>query len=117
MPKKQATKVVLQAAAFQTAVRQAAIMTDEDSKRVAFRFSKGNLTLKAQGATAGRSKVELPIEYDGKTLEIGFNPTYLVDMLKVLPPDAELTLDLIDAGSPALFRSGANYSYLVMPLT
>ena len=34
-------------------------------------------------------------------------------MLKVLPPDAELTLELIDAGSPALFRSGANYSYLV----
>ncbi len=79
-------------------------MTDEDSKRVTFRFSKDNLTLKAQGATAGRSKVELPIEYDGKTLEIGFNPTYLVDMLKILPADAELTLDLIDAGSPALFK-------------
>jgi DNA polymerase-3 subunit beta len=117
MPKKQGTRIVLQAQPFQTAVRQAAIMTDEDSKRVTFRFSKNNLTLKAQGATAGRSKVELPIEYDGKTVEVGFNPTYLVDMLKVLPPDAELTLDLIDAGSPALFRSGANYSYLVMPLT
>jgi DNA polymerase-3 subunit beta len=117
MPKKQGTRVVLQAAPFQAAVRQAAIMTDEDSKRVTFRFSKNNLTLKAQGATAGRSKVELPIEYDSKTLEIGFNPTYLVDMLKVLPPDAELTLDLLDAGSPALFRSGAEYSYLVMPLT
>jgi DNA polymerase-3 subunit beta len=117
LPKKQATKVPLQAASFQTAVRQAAIMTDEDSKRVTFRFSKNNLTLRAQGATAGRSKVELSIEYDGKALEIGFNPTYLVDMLKILPPDAELTLDLIDAGSPALFRSGTNYSYLVMPLT
>jgi DNA polymerase-3 subunit beta len=117
MPKKQGTKVALQATPFQAAVRQAAIMTDEDSKRVTFRFSKNNLTLKAQGATAGRSKVELPIEYDGKTLEIGFNPTYLVDMLKVLPADAELTLDLIDAGSPALFRCGSDYSYLVMPLT
>lgn len=117
MPKKQGTKVVLQAAPFQAAVRQAAIMTDEDSKRVTFRFSKNNLTLKAQGATAGRSKIELPIEYDAKTLEIGFNPTYMVDMLKVLPADAELTLDLIDAGSPALFRYGADYSYLVMPLT
>jgi DNA polymerase-3 subunit beta len=117
LPKKQAARVVLQAVPFQTAVRQAAIMTDEDSKRVTFRFSKNNLTLKAQGSTSGRSKVELPIDYDGKTLEIGFNPTYLVDMLKILPPDAELTLDLIDAGSPALFRSGANYSYLVMPLT
>ncbi len=117
MPKKQGTKVVLQAAAFQAAVRQAAIMTDEDSKRVTFRFSKNNLTLKAQGATAGRSKVDLPIQYDAKTLEIGFNPSYIVDMLKVLPADAELTLDLIDAGSPALFRCGADYSYLVMPLT
>lgn len=117
MPKKQGTRVVLQAAPFQAAVRQAAIMTDEDSKRVTFRFSKDNLTLKAQGATAGRSKVELPIEYDSKTVEIGFNPVYLVDMLKVLPADAELTLDLIDAGSPALFRYGADYSYLVMPLT
>jgi DNA polymerase-3 subunit beta len=117
MPKKQGTKIVLQAAPFQAAVRQAAIMTDEDSKRVTFRFSKNNLTLKAQGATAGRSKIDLPIEYDGKSLEIGFNPTYLVDMLKVLPPDAELTLDLIDAGSPALFRYGSDYSYLVMPLT
>jgi DNA polymerase III subunit beta len=117
MPKKQGTKVVLQAAPFQAAVRQAAIMTDEDSKRVTFRFSKNNLTLKAQGATAGRSKIDLPIEYDAKTLEIGFNPSYIVDMLKVLPPDAELTLDLIDAGSPALFRYGSDYSYLVMPLT
>lgn len=117
MPKKQGTRIVLQAAPFQAAVRQAAIMTDEDSKRVTFRFSKNNLTLKAQGATAGRSKVELPIEYDGKTLEIGFNPTYLVDMLKILPPEAELTLDLVDASSPALFRSGSEYSYLVMPLT
>lgn len=117
MPKKQGTKIVLQAASFQPAVRQAAIMTDEDSKRVTFRFSKNNLTLKAQGATAGRSKIDLPIEYDAKTVEIGFNPTYLVDMLKVLPNDAELTLDLIDAGSPALFRYGADYSYLVMPLT
>jgi DNA polymerase-3 subunit beta len=117
MPKKHNTRVVLWAEPFQAAVRQAAIMTDEDSKRVNFRFSKNNLTLKAEGATAGRSKVELPIEYDAKTLEIGFNPTYLVDMLKILPPDAELTLDLIDAGSPALFRYGADYSYLVMPLT
>jgi DNA polymerase-3 subunit beta len=117
MPKKQGTRIVLQAVPFQTAVRQAAIMTDEDSKRVTFRFAKNNLTLKAQGATAGRSKVDLPIDYEGKTLEIGFNPTYLVDMLKVLPPDAELTLDLIDAASPALFKSGSEYSYLVMPLT
>jgi len=98
-------------------VRQAAIMTEEEIKRVVFKFAKGKLTLQAQGATAGRSKVELPIEYDGKPLEIAFNAAYLVEMLRVLPADADLTLELLDGGSPALFRSGGNYSYLVMPLT
>jgi DNA polymerase-3 subunit beta len=117
MPRKQAVKVPLQAAPFQAAVRQAAIMTDDESRRVTFHFAKHKLTLQAQGAQSGRSKVELPIEYDAKSVSVNFNPQYLVEMLKVLPPDAELTLDLIDAGSPALFRSGPNYSYLVMPLT
>ena len=105
------------AAPFQSAVRQAAIMVEEDSKRVNFRFSKGLLTLESQGATSGRSKVDLPIEYDGKAISIGFNPQYLIDVLKVLPPDAELTADLIDDKTPVLFHSGANYRYLVMPLT
>ena len=30
---------------------------------------------------------------------------------------AEVTLDLIDGSKPALFKSGAEYSYLVMPLS
>jgi DNA polymerase-3 subunit beta len=117
LPKKAASKVPLAPEAFQAAVRQAAIMTEEESKRVVFKFAKGKLTLQAQGATAGRSKVELPVEYDGKAVEIAFNAAYLVEMLRILPGDADLTLELIDSGSPALFRSGGNYSYLVMPLT
>jgi DNA polymerase-3 subunit beta len=117
MPKKQSVRVMMQALPFQAAVRQAAIMTDDDSKRVTFHFARNKLTLQSQGSTSGRSRVELPLEYSGKELDVNFNPGYLIEMLKVLPPDAELTLDLIDGGSPALFRSGANYSYLVMPLT
>jgi DNA polymerase-3 subunit beta len=117
MPKKKAVEVPLAAASFQAAVRQAAIMTDNDSKRVTFKFAKGKLTLQTQGATAGRSRVELPIDYSSKAIDINFNPDYLIDMLKVLPPDAELILELIDSGNPALFRCGEGYSYLVMPLT
>ncbi len=116
LPKKHNIKVPLEASSFQAAVRQAAIMTDEDSKKVTFRFDKGKLTLQAQGATAGRSKVELPIEYDHKPIALGFNPQYMIEMLKVLPPDAELCVDLIDEKTPVLFHSGPNYKYLVMPL-
>jgi DNA polymerase-3 subunit beta len=116
-PKKPAVKVALQAAPFQAAVRQAAIMADEETRRVLFRFAKKKLTLEAQGANTGRSKVELPLEYEGKPLDVGLNPQYLIDMLKVLPPDAELALDLIEPALPVLFHSGPNYSYLATTMS
>lgn len=116
-PKKQGVRIPLSVSPFHAAVRQARIMTDDESKRVTFRFESDKLTLLAQGATAGRSKVKLPITYDGKTVDINFNPEYVIDLMKVLSEEADLGLDLVDGATPALFRSGSNYSYLVMPLT
>lgn len=115
-PKKATSKVPLSVGPFYSAVRQAAIMTDDESKKVTFSFTKGKLTLQASGAETGRSKVELPLEYEGRAVDIRFDPKYLTDMLRVLDEDAALTLELVDGTSPALFRTG-NYSYIVMPLT
>ncbi|HEV3262234.1 MAG TPA: DNA polymerase III subunit beta [Gemmataceae bacterium] len=116
-PKKQTVKIPLITGPFYTAVRQSAIMTDEESKRVTFSFAKKKLTLQARGAETGRSRVELPLDYDGKAMEINFDPRFLTDMLRVLEPDAPLVLELVDGNSPALFRSGEDYSYVVMPLS
>jgi DNA polymerase-3 subunit beta len=116
-PKKQTTKVSLDVGKFHTAVRQAAIMIDEESKRVKFHFAKDKLTLQAEAAAAGRSKVELPLSYEGKEVKISFDPHFLTDMLRVLDPESQLTLELVDGNSPALFKSGADYSYVVMPLS
>jgi DNA polymerase-3 subunit beta len=116
-PKKATTKVTLTAGPFHSAIRQAAIMTDDESKKVVFSFGKKKLTLQASGAETGRSKVEMPFEYDGKAIDIRFDPRFLTDMLRVLDPSVSLTLELVDSNSPALFRDGKDYSYVVMPLT
>jgi DNA polymerase III subunit beta len=116
-PKKQTVKVPLVVGPFYGAVRQAAIMTDEESKKVVFSFAKKKLTLQAHGAGTGRSKVELPLDYEGKAIEISFDPKFLTEMLRVLAADDALTLELIDGASVALFRCGDNYSYIVMPLS
>jgi DNA polymerase-3 subunit beta len=116
-PKKQTVKVPLVVGPFYGAVRQAAIMTDEESKKVIFNFGKKKLTLQAHGVASGRSKVELPIDYDGKAIEIAFDPKFLTEMLRVLNADDTLILELIDGNSVALFRAGENYSYIVMPLS
>jgi DNA polymerase III subunit beta len=116
-PKKPTVKVALPVAPFLSAVRQAAIMTDEETKKVFFEFDKSKVTLQAQGAKTGRSKVELPIEYEDKPIKIAFDPKFIVDMLRVLSADDPLTVELIDGNSVGLFKSGENYSYIVMPLT
>ncbi len=116
-PKKQTVKIALAVGAFYAAVRQAAIMTDEDSKKVQFSFAKKKLTMQAHGMKSGRSKVELPLDYDGKSIDIGFDPKFLTDMLRVLGDDDPLTVELVDGNTVALFRSGDRYSYIVMPLT
>lgn len=116
LPSKHNARVPLTVGPFLAAVRQAAIMTDEESKRVTFSFAKGKLTLQAKGAETGRSKVELPLDFDGKALEISFDPKFLIDMLRILEPDTALTLDLIDGQSAALFRQDPNYLYVVVPL-
>jgi DNA polymerase-3 subunit beta len=116
-PKKPTVKVPLLVGPFHAAVRQAAIMTDDESKKVTFSFAKKKLTMQARGAATGRSKVEMPLEYEGKAIDIGFDPKYLTDMLRVLSPEDALTLELIDGNSVALFRHGADYSYIAMPLT
>ena len=92
-PKKQTVKVPLELGAFHAAVRQAAIMTDDESKKVVFTWGKKKLTLQARGAATGRSKVEMPLEYDGKAIEINFDPKFVTDMLRVLNDDDPLTVE------------------------
>lgn len=117
LPKKSPIKIPIDITPFLAAVRQAAIMTDDESKRVTFQFSSGKLLMQAQGAATGRSKVELPIEYDGAKMDINFDPVYIVDLLKTLEPTDSLMLEMTDGSRPALFRNGPNYQYLVMPLS
>jgi DNA polymerase-3 subunit beta len=116
IPQKHNVKVHLTAGPFQTAVRQAAIMTDDESKRVMFTFAKKKLTLEAQGSESGRSHVEMPLDYEGKSLKISFDPKFVLDMLRVLEPDTALTLEMNDSSSPAVFKAEPHYLYVVVPL-
>jgi len=116
LPKKTPIKVLLVAGPLHSSIRQAAVMTEQETKRVLCSFKPKMLVLEAQSPNAGRSHVELPIDYNGKSVEIAFHPTNLTGLLRVLNPSDELTLSMSDGKSPALFRLGDNYSYVVMPL-
>ncbi|MCS6850387.1 MAG: DNA polymerase III subunit beta [Gemmataceae bacterium] len=116
LPKRSTAKVSLSVGPFHTAIRQAAVVVDEETRRLRLNFGQNRLTLQAQGTTSGRCKVEMPIDLQGKELSIAFEPSFLTDMLRVLDPSATLTLEMTDGESPAVFRCGPEYCYIVMPL-
>ena len=99
-----------------SAVRQAMIVQSEESKGVDFVFDNGTLTLKSSANDIGTSRVELPISFDGKKIDITFDPKFVADFLKVLDPTSQISLNLIDENSAAVFKSDDTYTYVVMPL-
>ncbi len=102
---------------FYSLVRQAQIVTDEESRGVDFSFSHGLLTLNSKAADVGQSKVELPISYDYAELTITFDPRFVAEFLRVLKPEKQVKLQLIDGESAAVFRTEDSYTYVIMPLS
>jgi DNA polymerase-3 subunit beta len=98
------------------AVRQAAIVTSEESRGVDFTFGEGSLVLAGQTAEVGQSRVELPIAYDGKALAITLDPRFVVDFLKVLEAEKTFTIDLQDSDAAAVCTTDDGYGYVIMPL-
>lgn len=117
IPKKSKVKLALPVGSFLTAVRQAAIMAEDDNRNVSLSFNKKKLVLQARGPACGRSKVELLIDYGGKPLEIAFNASCLADLLRALDGAEQVALEMTDGKSPAVFRCGDNYLHVLMPLS
>ena len=86
-PSSYEVRIPLEVGPLLSAVEQASIVTSEESRGVDFTFAAGLLKLSSQAADVGSSHVELPIAYDGKAVEITFDPRYLLDALKTLDAD------------------------------
>ncbi len=117
IPSKAEKSIELLVGPFYSAIRQAQIVTEEDSRGVDFKFSTGLLTLTSKSADVGQSVIQLPISYDGGELAILFDPRFIADFLRVLEPERGIRLELIDAESAAVFRTDDAYTYVVMPLS
>jgi len=55
------------------------------------------------------------VEYGGEAIEIGFNPIYLMDALKVADQET-VTFEIKTPNKPGLLKSGPGFLYVVMPV-
>jgi DNA polymerase III subunit beta len=115
IPKDCDRKMTAATADFLSAIRRAALLTTEDSRGVRLQFSKKGLVLTSRSPEAGEATINFPCKFEGADIEIGFNPQFMVDALKVVDSD-EITLELTAPNRPGLIRSGGNFVYVIMPV-
>lgn len=98
------------------ALFQAGIMAEKVNPGVVLEFKTGKMVAQAANAEFGESRIELPIPYEGMSLELKLNQTYVVDFLRRLDPESTVSLRMVDAKTGVLFQNGEEYRYLVMPM-
>jgi DNA polymerase-3 subunit beta len=100
---------------FLSAIRRAALLTTEESKGVRLQFSKKGLVLTSRSPESGEATINFACKYEGADTEIGFNPQFLVDALKIVDTD-EIALELSAPNRPGLLKAGPNFLYVIMPV-
>jgi DNA polymerase III subunit beta len=119
IPKDQDKKVTFDRDAVSSAVRRAALLTNEESRgvRLAFHGKGKQLELSSRAPEMGEANVKVDLSgYEGDDIEIGFNPQFIVDALKVMN-EPEVIMELKAPGKPGLIKSGNDFIYVVMPVT
>lgn len=118
IPKDQDRKITAAREEMVRAVRQAAVLTNEESRGVKMAFSNKKKTARitSRAPEMGESEIDLDLTaFEGEDLEISFNPNYLADALKTMD-EPEVIIELKAANKPGVLRGGADFLYVVMPV-
>ena len=99
------------------AFTRTAILSNEKYRGVRLKLTPNTLDIVANNPEQEEAEEAVAVDYDGDTLEVGFNVSYLLDVLGVLSGD-QVKLSLSDPNSSALLEeSDADDSlYVVMPM-
>lgn len=84
-----------------TLLRQISLFTAENNHSVRFTFSNGELKLSANAMEIGEGKVSMPANYQGQKLEIAFNPSYFLDILRHSKGET-VTMGITDSYNPGV---------------
>ena len=109
--------IELDRAQLHAALQRAAILSNEKFRGVRLVLGDGTLKIICTNAEQEEAEEELEVPYQGDALDIGFNITYLLDVLANLGSE-RVNLGFGDANSSALVTMPGrdDYKYVVMPM-
>lgn len=108
------------------ALHRAAILTTDKFKGVRMMLGAGALKITSTNADQEEAQEEIEVDYAGEALDIGFNVTYLLDVLANLKNEqvkfalgdalGSALITMPDSEKPAPEGSSRGFKYVVMPM-
>jgi DNA polymerase-3 subunit beta len=117
IPQEYRKAIVLERLTFGDALKRASILTSDKFKGVRFTLTQDALKVQTTNAEQEEAVEELDVAYSGEPLDIGFNVTYLLEVLDNLKTES-VTCEFGDANSSALISVPGDdgFKYVVMPM-
>ena len=117
IPQNSEKKVRVPRAQFADALRAVSIAASERTGGVKLSLSQGTMRISSESPESGDGSDEVPVDYPGAPMTIGFNAKYFLDVLGALD-DEEIVLGLSGELDPAVVRPGSEKAFLavVMPM-
>ncbi len=99
------------------AIKRAMVFSTQDSIAVKLDIFKNKLVISKNSPDTGEAKEELDIAYAGKEMTVGFNPNFLIDILRNLTSEV-VQFELSAHDKPAVVREKdeTDYLYIVLPM-
>ena len=99
------------------AFQRTAILSNEKYRGVRISLESEALTVQANNPEQEEAEESVPVQFDADPLEIGFNVSYLLDVLGAIETD-QVRISVSDANSSALLEEpeGGDSLYVVMPM-
>ncbi len=94
--------------------RATLLVKEEDKKPIILKIQDDSVQLKIN-STLGSMNEVISIEKEGEDLNIGFNPKFMIDAIRVID-DEEIDIYLLSQRAPAFIRNDKTYCYLVLPV-
>ena len=120
IPKENDKYAIADKTALTSALKRMSIIASDQTHRIRLAFNAGMLKFSVQTPDLGEAADELPIRFEGDPLDIGFNATYLLEILRYMPTEeVRLTFKAPERAAtvePEGWDDSAKYLCLVMPL-
>jgi len=100
-----------------TAMQRASILSNEKYRGIRIVITKNNLKMISTNSEQEQAEEEMEIKYQGEDIDVGFNVTYLIDVLNNIQYD-KLNFAFKDSSSSCLVTipNNEDYKYVVMPM-